>query len=71
MSYNLLYTAELQWLEQAGTMKISLSHSLFQPSIFYINLNSRDHSPIYETSLVRVFVLLLSFSMPSDCRSLK
>ena len=38
---------------------------------FYINMNPRDPSPIYETSAVRVFVLLFSFSIFSDRRSLK
>ena len=51
-------------------MKISLSQRLFQPSrvSFYLNLNSRDPSLIYA---VRIFMLLFSFSIFSDCQSLK
>ena len=55
-----------------GTMKISSNQRLFQPSgvSFYMILNSMYLRPIYETSVVRVFVLF-SFSMFSDRRSLK
>ena len=60
MCQSLKNTVELQWLEQAGTMKISSSERQFQPSMvsFYINLNSRDPSPKNMTSVVSVFVLL-------------
>ena len=34
-------------------------------------MSSNDSSPIYETSAIRVFVLLFSFSIFSDRRSLK
>ena len=69
----LLNTVELLWLEQAGTMKTNSIQRWFQPSrvSIYIHLNSRDPSPIYETSVVSVFVLLFSFSIFSDHRSLK
>ena len=54
-------------------MKISLSQRWFQLSrvSFYLNLNSRDPSPIYETSVVKVFVLFFSFSSFSGQRPLK
>ena len=67
------YTVEPQWLIQAGTIKISSSQRYFQPSrvSFNINLNSRVPSSIYETSAVRVSVLLFSFSIFSDWQSLK
>ena len=56
----MLNTIELQCLEQAGSMVISASQRQFQPSrvSFYINLNSRDPSPIYETSMVRDLLLV-------------
>ena len=58
----------------AGTMKIGSSQRYFQPARvnFYIyTLNSRDSSPIFGVSAVRVFMLLFSFSIFSDRRSLK
>ena len=69
----LLNTVELLWLEQARTMKTNSIQRWFQPSTvsIYIHLNSRDPSPIYETSVVSVFELLFSFSIFSDHRSLK
>ena len=64
---------ELQWPKQTVTMKTNSSQRLFQPSkvSFYINLNSRDSSPIHETSAIRTSVLLFSFSIFRDRRSLK
>ena len=46
--------------------------SVFEPSKFYCiyDLNSRDSSPIYGASVVGVVVLLFSFSVLSDRRSL-
>ena len=46
-------------------MTISSSQSKFPPSrvSFSINLNSKDPSPIYETSLVSVFVLVIFISI--------
>ena len=64
----------LQWQNRLGTMEIVFCHWYFQPArvSFYIyRLNARDTSPIYGVSLVRVFVMLFSFSVFSDRRSLK
>ena len=56
-----------------GQCKISFSQRYFQPfgASFYININSGAPSPIYMTSTIRVCVLLFSFSIFSDRRSLK
>ena len=51
-------------------MKIGSSQRYFQPAKVY-KLNSRDSGPIYGASVVRVFVLLFSFSIFSDRQSLK
>ena len=64
-------TVELQWLKQAGTIEISSSQRSFQLSRFSFYIRSRDSYPIYETSVVRVFLLLFSFSISTDRRSLK
>ena len=54
-------------------MEISSCQRQFQPSrvSFCIDLNSKDPSPIYKSTAVRVFILLFSFSIFSDCWSLK
>ena len=57
-----------------GSMKIGSSQMQFQPArvSFYIyKLNSRDSSPMYWAFAIRVFMLLVSFSIFSDRRSLK
>ena len=66
-------TVELQFLIQAGTTGISSSQRWFLPPrvSFYRNLNSKAPNSIYKASAVRVFVLLFSFSIFIDHRSLK
>ena len=62
-----LNTVELQWLEQAGSMKISSGQGYFQPSRVGLCIIV----PYLRLLQSRVFLLLFSFSILSDCRSLK
>ena len=60
-------------LYTGGLFHYKMLDKFFQPSrvSFYLNMILRDPNPIYETSVDRTLLLLFSFSIFSDHRSLK
>ena len=68
----LKYTVELQWLEQAWDNENWFRSKVVPASqVKFLSRDCRDFNPLYGASAVGVSVLLFSFSIFSDRRSLK